>query len=306
MRDLIDRRQVLTLGTLGLSVAVSQPSSAQRRDRSGFSLALGGGSARGLAHIPVLEALDELGVAPKAIAGTSIGAIIGACYASGLSAREIRDYATTLFATRLNTLRRLFPRNPRSWASVFSMETSSVLEAEVLMEAVLPEAVPAAFSDLRIPLSIVTTDFYSQSEFVISDGPLHRAIGASAALPVFVAPVRWQNRVLIDGGFVNPTPFDVLDHRTGYVVAVDVTGNGSTQTGALPGALQSWIGASQIAIRSLVNERLKRITPDLLIRPDVGSFDSLEFNRIDEILAAGEAEKERVKQQLGALLEQAG
>lgn len=155
-------------------------------------------------------------------------------------------------------------------------------------------------------MRIVTTDFHSQEQFVIDAGPLHMAIGASAALPVFLSPVQWGDRVLIDGGFVNPTPFDILADQRGYIVAVDVTGAGNREPGTMPGALETWIGSSQIALHSLVNERLKRIEPDLLIRPDVGAFSSMEFHRIDAILSEVETKKEQVKRELGDLLESAG
>mgnify|MGYP000288900776 FL=1 len=157
------------------------------------------------------------------IAGTSMGAIIGAMYASGMAGLEIRAFAIDLLSSRLNTLRRLFPGNPGNWTSVFAMGNSAALDPEVLMSAILPDTVPDDFSGLRTPMRIVTADFYREEEFVIDDGPLKKAIGASAALPVLLSPVRWRDRVLIDGGFVNPTPFDILSDQPGFVIAVDVT-----------------------------------------------------------------------------------
>jgi NTE family protein len=300
----VDRRVFLSVAATALAAGAG--SAAKASTERHFAIALGGGAARGLAHIPILEALDELGATPYMIAGTSMGAIIGAAYASGLSGRDIREFARELLSSRLGTIRRLFPENAASWTSVFSLGNSAVLDAETLMATTLPEAVPASFSDLKIPMRIVTADFYRQEEFVISTGPLHRAIGASAALPVLLAPVEWEGRVLIDGGFVNPTPFDILSDQDGPVVAVDVTGNGNDSLGPVPGALDTWIGSSQIALHSLVNERLKRIQPDLLIRPNVGEFGSMEFHRIDEILAVGEAQKEMTKRELGRLLDSRG
>ena len=298
-----NRRGFLTAASAAL-LAV-HPGIANSSQASGFAIALGGGAARGLAHIPVLEALDELGITPSMISGTSMGAIVGAAYASGMSGRDIREYARELLSSRLNTVRRLFPGNPSNWISVFALSNSAALAPETLMAAVLPETVPETFSDLKIPLRIVTADFYREEAYVIESGPLHKAIGASAALPVLLAPVQWGDRVLIDGGFVNPTPFDILTDQPGIIVAVDVTGNGNRTTGKVPGALETWIGSSQIALHSLVNERLKRIEPDLLIRPDVGPFDSMEFHRVDEILAVAERAKEQAKQQLANLLEAA-
>lgn len=297
----LGRRDILKAASLSLVAGASGVARASAG--SGCAIALGGGAARGLAHIPVLEALDDLGVQPSMIAGTSMGAIIGSMYASGMSGLEIRAFAIDLLSSRLNTLRRLFPGNPGNWTSVFAMGNSAALDPEVLMSAILPDAVPEEFTGLRTPMRIVTADFYREEEFVIEDGPLKKAIGASAALPVLLSPVRWRDRVLIDGGFVNPTPFDVLADQPGLVIAVDVTGNGFRLTGPIPGAMDTWIGSSQIALHSLVNERLKRIEPDLLIRPDVGGFASMDFHRIDEILLAAQIAKEDAKRKLGDLLD---
>lgn len=287
-------------------LAAGTAGSARASGKAEFSIALGGGAARGLAHIPVLEALDELGVTPSRIAGTSMGAVIGAAYASGMTGLEIREFALDVLSNRMNTLRRLFPGNPVSWASLFALGNAAALDPEVLMSVALPEIVPETFAELAIPMRIVTADFYAEEQFVIDTGPLHKAIGASSALPVFLSPVKWEDRVLIDGGFVNPTPFDILEDQPGFIVAVDVTGNGNRGTGEIPGGLDTWIGSSQIALHSLVNERLKRIEPDLLIRPEISAYSSMDFHLVDEILAVGDAEKERTKRELGTLLDSAG
>ena len=300
----MDRRTFLKASSA--TVVAGNTSVALGSDSPKFSIAFGGGAARGLAHIPVVEALDELGVTPSLIAGTSMGAIVGAAYASGMSGPDIREFAVELLSSRLNTLRRLLPGNPTTWAALFSFDRTSVLQPETLMSVALPDDIPATFSDLAIPLRIVAADFYRQEDFVIEDGPLHKAIGASAALPVFLAPVRWDDRLLIDGGFVNPTPFDVLSDQPGVIVAVDVTGNGLQDTGRDPSGIETWMGSSQIALHSLVNERLKRIQPDLLIRPEVSGFASMEFHRIDEILAVAERLKDEVKRDLANLFEQDG
>ncbi|MEM9104992.1 MAG: patatin-like phospholipase family protein [Pseudomonadota bacterium] len=300
----LNRRNVLKVASALLAAGTAR--FARAADKKGFSIALGGGAARGIAHIPVLEALDELGVTPTVIAGTSMGSIIGACYASGMSGQDIRAFAVDLLSSRMKTLRRLFPGNPLSWTSIFAGDNSAALAPEALMSVALPENVPVTFEELVIPMRIVTADFYAEEQFIIDSGPLHKAIGASSSLPVFLSPVQWDDRVLIDGGFVNPTPFDILDDQPGYIVAVDVTGNGNRETGEIPGALETWIGSSQIALHSLVNERLERIEPDLLIRPEVSDIASMDFHRVEEILAIAEPAREQVKQTLGALLEKGG
>ena len=302
----MDRRHFLATGTATLAATISSGRDALARSSNadaGIGLALGGGAARGLAHIVVLEAFDELGLRPTIISGTSMGAIIGACYAAGMPASDIRDYATDFFATRLAAIRRLFPGDPLNWGAVFSFRNTALLSPESLMSSVLPTQVPETFAELRTPLHVVATDFHRQDQYIISEGPIRPAVGASSALPVLLAPVRLDGRVLIDGGFVNPTPFDIIGGRAAGTVAVDVTGNGSRRPGDIPGAIESWIGASQIALHSLVNERLKRTRPDILIRPDVGMFASMDFHRIDEILAVAERSREVAKREISALVE---
>lgn len=170
MSATINRRNFLMASTVGLATRkIGEGRAAQDH---GFTIALGGGAARGLAHIAVPEAIDDLGVLPLAIAGTSIGALIGACYASGMKAREIREYATDLLSSRLRTMRLLFPGSPSSWTSIFSRPNSAMLDPEVLMSAVMPPSVPDQFYEVALPLLIVTTDFHLQEEFIITDGLL--------------------------------------------------------------------------------------------------------------------------------------
>ena len=294
----INRRGLLAGAAAGLATA-GRTSAASSGE---FSIALGGGAARGLAHIVVLESLDELGVKPAMISATSMGSIIGASYASGMSGREIREYAIELFSNRINTLRHLFPNEISRWGSIFSGSGSALLDPEEVMSTALPDQVPETFAELKTEMRIVTTDFATAEELVLSEGPLPKAIGASSALPVILAPVRWGDRLLIDGGFVNPTPFDIVSDRPGPVIAVDVTGNGEPAAGTLPGPIDVWIGSFQIALHSLVNERLKRVTPNLLIRPDVTGFGSMEFHRIEDILASADADKDKIKRELEGVI----
>lgn len=259
-----------------------------------FALALGGGAAKGLAHIPVLEALDDLGIKPRKIAGTSMGAIIGACYAGGMSGRDLRAFAIELFEERLELIRRVLTE-AESWASIFSISSPAIISPETLFSAVLPDTLPETFEELETALCVVATDFHAQSQVVIDKGPLMPAVAASSALPVLLTPVEIDGRVLIDGGFVNPTAFDIVRGAAQFTIAVDVTGKQMQPDTAVPGSLDTWIGASQIVLHSLVEEKLKHETPDLLLRPEVSAFHSMDFYKIEEILAASEPIKDDVK-----------
>ncbi len=287
----------------------SSERSSRPPPKGAVGLALGGGAARGIAHIPILEALDDLGIRPRLIAGTSIGAIMGGIYASGLSGREIRQYARELLESRTELIRRVIARIPGSITSLFNPMTPAMFEPQTLFEALLPDALPPTFKGLKIPLKVVASDFYAQSEVVLEAGPLLPAIAASAALPALLKPVEIGERILIDGGFVNPTSFDLLDQDAHITIAIDVTGKpGGTKPRArrrrqdgrppMPNSLDAWIGAAQITLHSIVEAKLRSQAPDILIRPDVGRFGALDFFKVEEILSAGAPAAEELKRAL--------
>lgn len=276
-----------------------------------IGLALGGGAARGLAHVLMLEALDEMGLTPVAIAGTSMGSIVGASYAAGLSGAQIRAHFEQLFDSRSALFKRLQERWPGSLFKLWNPLTPALIDGETLFQIMLPDAVPQTFEELKIPLAIVATDFYSQDEVVLRRGRLIPAVAASSALPSLITPVEIDGRVLIDGGFVNPTPFDLLRAEAAITIGVDVTGAPQPRTegkggGKLPGSLDTWVGAMQITFRSIVREKLRNNAPDIMIRPNVGGFGALDFYKFREIFAASEPAKDELKRALETVLKAQG
>lgn len=267
------------------------------------ALALGGGSARGLAHIAILEALDELGVRPARIVGTSIGAIIGACAAAGLTGQEIREHARSMLSSRMALVRRVASRLPGNFTTLWSPRRPTIVDGVTLLELALPEVLRCDFASLAIPLEIVATDFYAMEQVVIDAGPVIPAVAASSALPSMMRPILRDGRVLIDGGFVNPTPYDIVLGRCDLTVAVDVSG--VTQQPAEmtpPGSTEAWVGALHILFKTVLVEKLKQRPPDILVRPPVGAFGTLDFLQMDTILAATAATKEAFKRDLDARL----
>jgi NTE family protein len=276
------------------------PSGAPR-----VALALGGGGARGLAHILVLEALDELGVRPVAIAGTSIGAIFGAGFASGLSAKHVRAHTEEVLGQRVDLARHLFNARAEAasrWLNIVPIRPA-ILNPESLMEVLLPSKVARDFAELQIPLAVVATDFYAQEQRVLSSGPLRRAIAASMALPAIFTPVTIDGTPLVDGGLVNPLPFDLVAGAADVTIAIDVSGapqrNGARQQ---PSAIEVLLAASQIFQRSIVREKLRAMTPDIYIDCPVNSFTVLDFHRYRDVLIAAAPVKEQLKRQLGRVL----
>ncbi len=269
----------------------------------GFALALGGGAAKAFAHIPILEAMDELGVTPTEISGTSMGSILGGLYASGMSGKEIRKYAVDLFTRKTQLFQKLFLKDGRTWSSLFNVVRPAIIDPIVLFETVFPAELAADFSGLRIPMKIIATDFYRQSQVVLEEGPLLPAIAASSALPMLLTPVEIDGLVLIDGGFVNPTPFDVFDDSKLLTVGIDVTGSDYSRKSGLPSGMDTWIGSFSITLHSLVAAKLECSRPDLLIEPPIGKFKTMDFFKIEGLLEAADPAKEVFKQELSRLLE---
>lgn len=272
-----------------------------------IGVALGGGGARGLAHIAALEAFDELGVTPAAIAGASMGAVIGAAYAAGLPAKALRAHVAALARAPGDAMARVMRARVGSLFSVFAggLSNPMLLDAEALLDQFWPSGVPATFARLRIPLIVAATDFHERREVALTSGPLATAVAGSMAIPGLIRPVERDGRVLIDGGVTNPLPFDHLFGRADIVVALDVIGEPATAKDALPSSFEAMFGAAQIMQRALANRMIALKAPDLLFRPQIEAFRILDFFRAAQILEAGDALKEELKRTLAARLEAA-
>ena len=273
--------------------------------RPTIALALGGGGARGLAHILMLEVFDELGLKPKVIAGTSIGALFGAAYASGLSARLIKAHTEEVLSQRLGLTRYLLSARSepvQRFLNILPIR-SSLLKPELLLDLMLPSKVARDFAHLAIPLKVVATDFYAQEQIVLDSGDLRSAIAASMALPALFTPVSRDGRVLMDGGLVNPLPFDVLKGEADITVAIDVSGASLGPGNRVqPTAFSALVSSSQILQRSIVREKLKAQQPDIYIDVEVDEFHVLEFHRFKQVMTAAGLAKEQLKRQLERVL----
>lgn len=273
--------------------------------RPRIGLALGGGGARGLAHIPVLEAFDELGLKPDIIAGTSIGAIYGAAYASGIPARQLRAHTEEVLTQRFSLLRELFAARAQAVSKVLGVfsQRSALLDPNALLDIVMPPGTAREFADLELPVKIVATDFYEQDAVVFTSGPLRRAIAASMALPVVFQPVMLEGRALIDGGLANPLPFDLLTEEADIIVAIDVSGAPvPSEHRDHPTAFEALFSSAFIFERTIIREKLKSGRPDILIEGGTSHYQVLDFLKVSEILAAAAPVKERLKTQLERVL----
>ena len=270
-----------------------------------LGLALGGGGARGLAHIAALEVFDELGVRPHVIAGTSIGALLGAGYAMGIPARRMRAIAEETLGSRFDLARQLFAARSDPVQKVLRLLPlrSSLLNAMVLLDLLMPELGERTFADLSIPLKVVATDLGTHDAIVISEGPLKPAIAASIAIPLIFSPVKRDDRLLVDGGLVNPLPFDLIVGSVDVTIAIDVSGAAREATlGSNPSAVEVLMQSVQILEKSITRQKLNYMRPDIYIDVDLDQFGALEFWRPREILAAADPLKASLRRQMQRLL----
>jgi NTE family protein len=283
-----------------------EPKRHKTRQSSSPSLAvaLGGGGARGIAHIAILEALDELGVTPVALSGTSIGAIIGAAYASGIEAKHLRAHTLAVMRNRSEVMAKLLRARVGRFTDLVLRGHANpmLLDAEIFLELFWPDMVPERFEDLVIPLQVVTTDFRDRCEAIFSSGWLAPAVAGSMAIPGLIKPVETGGRVLIDGGAVNPLPYDLLFEAADVVIAVDVTFGGSRER-RNPAPFNAMFGAAQIMQGAITAQKLKLRAPDILVRPMVEQFRVLDFFQAARILRAAEPTKEDIKRRLAARFE---
>ncbi|MBZ9763669.1 patatin-like phospholipase family protein [Mesorhizobium sp. CA8] len=261
-----------------------------------FGVAFGGGGARGLAHIHIIEALDELGITPAAIAGSSIGAIMGAGMASGMKGAEIHDYARSILGSRAEVAARMWRSRPGTIAEAMQGGIRvSQFNIERILKAFLPEAIPQTFEALNIPLKVTATDYFGHSLAVFTEGDLHSALAASAAIPAVFRPVTREGRVLIDGGIYNPVPFDLIEDDADIIIAVDVVGAPSEAERRHPTTVDLMYGATQLMMQSIIANKLRQHPPDILIRPNVSKYRVLEFLKIEALMAETAEIKDELK-----------
>jgi NTE family protein len=238
--------------------------------RPGIGLALGGGFARGFAHLGVLQVLEQQHIPIACIAGTSVGSILGAAYASGAPLARI-----------MATCRTLKFRDIGSW-HVSRLGLASNHRLGDLVERVFDAK---QFEDLRIPLAVVATDLNTGEPVMLTHGNLVDAIRASCAFPGLFEPVKIGTRCLADGGLVAPVPTRAArDLGADFVLGVSV--------GVQEGDRESPSNIFQVVTRAVAAAQKHQLEvwerdADLVLRPDVQSFAWDAFDRADEAIAAG-------------------
>lgn len=271
-----------------------------------IGLALGGGGAKGFAHIPMLEVFDELGIEPYAISGTSAGAVVGAMYASGMAGVEIREWMKEMLIDRGTSIQELFKRRNVLKSSLevldLSFKPSGLLKGRRFTEKMRERMEVEYFEDLKIKLRVVASDYWTSKQVVLKSGELFPAIRASISLPGVFVPAEVDDEILVDGGGVNPVPHDVL-RDCDVVIAVDVMGFPDEERPKVPGMFSSMIGMYNIMQNTIVKQRLKAHQPNLYLKPNIQGVDIFDFNRSEEVYEMAEPAAKELQKWLSKLID---
>jgi NTE family protein len=271
-----------------------------------IGLALGSGGASGLAHIAMLQVFDDLGIRPQVIAGTSIGAVIGALYASGLSAKEIRAIFDEFGGSSLDAMSALMDDDvglDLGKLLTIDMSNGGLIDQSGFLRFLASKTTAKTFADLEIPLRVIATDYWSGESIVLDSGDLIEAAGASMAVPGLFAPLKRDERLLIDGGTSDPLPWNHLTGCCDLIVAVDVSGSRRRSADGLAPLLEVLFNTFEIMQQSIVAEKMRHGAPDIYIKPDISGIRLLHFNRIETILEQAEPAarqlRDAIEQRLG-------
>ncbi len=277
-----------------------------------LGLALGGGGARGYAHIGVLRVLQSRGIPVCGVAGTSIGAVVGAAYAAGIDLDRLQRLLKELDLNRLlhfprHSLRRLISNTAtdvltgrRDWRRHELPTTQALIEFFGLFSRQL------VFEELGIPLAVVATDIDTGERVVLREGPIDRALAASVSLPGIHYPVQWGDRYLVDGGLVDNLPVEAAtDLGAERVLAVDV--EAPLEDDPALTSMDVLLRAERILLRELNSLRLARDRQRMgdrlaVVHPQAHKVRTLDLGEVDGPVQAGEAEAERRLAQIRALL----
>lgn len=257
-----------------------------RRKSRRIGLVLSGGGARGAAHLGVLKVLEREGIRSDCVVGVSAGSIVGAGYCAGMSLAEMEEIALDLQWSKLGRLVR-----PR--LGFFDSQRLESYVAKLIGDV--------QFADLSIPFAAVAADILTFQLVVLREGPVAWAVRASCALPGVFTPVERGDQLLIDGGTINNLPISaVREMGADYVIAVDLLPPLQDRHPRPQNLFEMWSLAFYALLRATHAEGEDA---DCLITPNVGSYGTFEFSKMEEMLEKGveaaEAKVDQIKADLG-------
>lgn len=258
-----------------------------RRKPPKTGLALGSGAARGLAHIGVLKALRDTSTPVDMVAGTSIGAMVGACFAKEGEITAVEELALN---TGWRELARLL--DPR-----LGSLRKGLIHGRRIQELLYSVIGDVEFKDLKIPFAAVATDLNTGREVVIRKGSVVEAVRASISMPGIFVPVTLEDRCLVDGGLTNPVPADILhDMGAGLIVAVNVLVEPQESKHAASLSKEGGVAGLPNIFNALIQSiyimeyeitKARTLKADVVITPDVSHIGAFEFHRGEEAILAG-------------------
>jgi NTE family protein len=302
----------------------SQPTAVDAKQpvtpRPRIGLVLSGGGARGAAHIGVLKVLEELRVPVDVIAGTSMGSIVGASYATGLTLPQMEKLIANI------TTDKLFTDNPPRADETMRQKTDDetpyiIPELGVGKDGIaLPKGVVTgvalegelrrlvqigtarSFDELPIPFRAIATDIGTGEMVVLKEGSVVQAIRASMSVPGAVAPVTIDKRQLVDGGLVRNLPVDIAREMGAEVIIAVNLGTPLLRPDQITSVLSVTLQMINILTEQNVNRSLKELTPrDILIVPELGDYSAGDFDNLAKTVPIGEAAARKVADRLSAL-----
>jgi NTE family protein len=235
-----------------------------------IGLALGGGAAKGFAHIGVIKMLEASGIHPDVVAGTSAGSVVGALYASGMDPFQLQETAFGLDETKIRDVR------------LFS---GGLVQGKALQDYVNQLVHGQPIERLKLPFAAVATELETGQRTVFVSGNTGQAVRASSSIPGVFEPVEIRGRHYVDGGVVSPIPVDAARQLgAGFVIAVDIS---TRPDGKNPQGMMDIMGQSiTIMGRTLAKQEIARA--DVVIRPDLSGIGPADFEQKDRAILAGE------------------
>ncbi len=251
-----------------------------------IGLALGGGAARGFAHVGVIQVLEEAGIRPVLVAGTSAGSLVAAIYASGKSGKQMQSVAETMEeATMADWTLPLFNRG--------------MLRGDALARYVNTQVSSRLIEDMPLPLGIVATDLNSGQSMLFQRGDTGTAVRASSAVPAVFQPVRISGRDYVDGGLVSPVPVRAARQMGAeLVIAVDISN--APENNPAGGTLEVLLQTFSIMSKSINYFELKEA--DVVVRPALMGVSSADFGARKRSIEAGRQAMQQVMPQLRAAI----
>jgi NTE family protein len=238
-----------------------------------IALVLGGGAARGFAHVGVIRALEQEKIPIDMIVGTSVGSLIGAIYASDMNSFDLE---WTAFALEKDDV--------FDYAILSALTSMGPVKGDKLEEFVRNKVPAANIENLKLPFAAVATDLNRGTRVVLDRGPVAKAVRASSAIPGVFNPVELQGRLLVDGGVVDNIPIAVAREKgADIVIAVDISENVANFN--ITNVVDVMVQA--VAIIMNENTKLKKKDADVLIAPAVGNVAMLDFTQKKRCMQAG-------------------